>query len=348
MKTPSISRALVVSLSLMLALPLLAVSASGGQQSNQTSQADSHRMQVVPGTKLKVRGVILKREDNNTFIVRDAMLGSEVPVRIAGNTKIEEKKGNPFRGAKKYGQAQLIRGLNVEVEGRGDSSGTLIADKIKLTDDDLRVALTVNSQVVPIEARLGTTEERLTKTEQNAERLSGQVEELGQVANLAKGGAAAAQETADAAVEGVTRTNDRISSLDDYEVKQTTSVNFRVGSALLSEDAKSALDEVAAQAKAQRGFVIEVRGFASSDGSERLNRTLSQRRADAVVRYLAEEHDIPLRRIVLPFGYGEAQPIADNSTLEGRRENRRVEVKMLISRGLTTPVTVNRAVSSNQ
>ena len=70
-----------------------------------------------------------------------------------------------------------------------------------------------------------------------------------------------------------------------------------------------------------------MRGFASSDGSESLNDRLSERRADAVMRYLAQ-HEIPLRRIVLPFGYGEAMPVADNTTREGRKQNRRVEVTL--------------------
>jgi outer membrane protein OmpA-like peptidoglycan-associated protein len=260
---------------------------------------------------------------------------------------VEEKKSNPFRGAKKYSTDQVIRGLFVEVEGRGDASGALNAEKIKFSDDAQRVALSVNSQVVPVENRVGEAETRIAEAEQNAQRLSGQVEELTQVANLAKGGAAAAQQAADAAAEGVNKTNDRITSLDDYEEKKTATVNFKVGSAALTPDAKTMLDEVATQAKSETGFVIEVRGFASSDGSAALNDRLSERRADAVVRYLAQQHQIPLRRIILPFGYGEAIPVADNSTREGRIQNRRVEVKILVSRGLTSPVNVNRSTSGN-
>jgi len=302
--------------------------------------------QVTSGAKMKVKGMILKREDQG-FRLRD-MAGSEMIIRLASNAKIEEKKGNPFRGGKKFAEAQLVRGLYVEVEGRGDSSGALIADKIKLSDNDLRVAQAVDSTVVPVENRLGQAEDRVARTEQNAQRLSGQLDELTQVANLAKGGAAAAQQTAEVAVDGVNKTNDRISSLDDYEVRKSESVNFKVGSAVLSPDAKAKLDEIATQAKSEKGFVIEVRGFASSDGSENANRALSQRRAEAVLHYLAENHDIPLRRIVLPFGYGEAMPIADNSSRDGRIQNRRVEVSILVSKGLTNPVNVNRSVGATR
>src|SRR5262249_7627304 len=256
--------------------------------------------------------------------------GSEVNVQLTGSTRVVEKKGNPFRGAKKYSTDQVMRGLYIEVEGRGDASGTLVADKIRFTDEAERVAQSVDSQVVPVENRVGQAETRLTEAEQNAQRLSGQIQELNQVANLAKGGAAAAQQTADAAVEGVNKTNDRISSLDDYQEKDTATVNFKVGSAVLTPQAKATLDEIANRDKSEHGFVIEVRGFASSDGSANLNDRLSERRADAVVRYLAQQREIPLRRIVLPFGYGEAMPVADNSTREGRKQNRRVEVKIMV------------------
>ncbi|HWP44579.1 MAG TPA: OmpA family protein [Blastocatellia bacterium] len=318
---------------------------SGAQ--DRTAQNDSRRMQmqVASGQKMKVEGVILRR-DADSFIMRDTT-GSELTVHMTGETKVEEKKSNPFRRAKKYSQAQVIRGLFVQVEGRGNASGGLNAEKIKFSDDAQRVALSVESQVVPVEDRMESAETRLTEAEQNAQRLSGQVEELTQVANLAKGGAAAAQQTADAAIEGVENTNERITSLDDYEEKRSATVNFRVNSAVLSDEAKQILDEIAAQAKSERGFVIEVRGFASADGPARYNDRLSERRADAVVRYLAQQHEIPLRRIILPFGYGEAIPVADNSTREGRMQNRRVEVKILVSRGLTTPVNVNRPVSGN-
>lgn len=294
---------------------------------------------IASGAKTKVQGIILKQEGDG-FRMRD-QAGSELTIHVASNAKIEEKKSNPFRGSKKYTSAQLVRGLYIEVEGRGDSSGGITAEKIKFSNDSLRVADSVNSTVVPVENRLGEAENRVTATEENAKRLSGQLDELSQVANLAKGGAAAAQETADVAVDGVNKTNDRISSLDDYEVQKTETISFKVGSWVLSKDAKATLDDIASQAKGAKGFVIEIRGFASADGSENSNRTLSQKRSEAVMHYLAENHDIPLRRMVMPLGYGEAMPVADNKTRDGRMQNRRAEVSILVSKGLTNPVNVS-------
>ena len=103
------------------------------------------------------------------------------------------------------------------------------------------------------------------------------------------------------------------------------------------------LDEVATAAMTLRGYVIEVTGFASSDGNAAANKRLSERRAQAVIDYLVTTHNIPLRRIGTSYGFGEAQAVADNSTREGRAQNRRVEVKLMVSRGLNQNVEVRQA-----
>jgi outer membrane protein OmpA-like peptidoglycan-associated protein len=139
---------------------------------------------------------------------------------------------------------------------------------------------------------------------------------------------------ADRANAGVTATNERITAIDDYVVQDAISVYFNVNSTVISAEFRRALDELAQKAGSFKGYVIEITGHTDSTGSLQRNRMLSQQRADAVVRYLQENHDIPLRRIVTPFGYGEMRPIADNGSPEGRRQNRRVEVKILVSRGI--------------
>src|SRR4030095_3593800 len=151
---------------------------------------------------------------------------------------------------------------------------------------------------------------------------------------------------ADAAVSGVNATNERISALDDYEPQTSTAVNFKTGSYVLSPDSKTKLDDIAAKATNAKGYVLEVSGYADTTGSINRNLMLSQQRADAVIRYLVENHQIPLRRIVTPFGYGESNPVADNTTREGRAQNRRVEIKLLVSKGLTAPAPTMNPSSS--
>ena len=170
----------------------------------------------------------------------------------------------------------------------------------------------------------------------------------GQQAVRQRAGMVVDEETADAAVAGVNATNDRISALDDYEPQTVTAVNFRTGSSVLSADSKTKLDEIASKAMNSKGYVIEVSGYADSTGSVARNRALSQRRADAVIRYLVENHNIPLRRIVTPYGYGEMNPVAENETREGREKNRRVEIKLLVNKGLTSPApTMNPGTSGS-
>jgi outer membrane protein OmpA-like peptidoglycan-associated protein len=293
---------------------------------------------------MKIKGVVTRR-DADTFVVKDAN-GAETTVRLTAQTSVKTK-GGFLRGGTNYAQTNILRGLNLEVEGRRDGSGELIAEKARFNESDMRVARAVESRAAPLEERATNTETKLTQVEENAQRLSGQLEELAAVANTAKGGARAAQETADAAVAGVNETNERISALDDYTPQTTTAVNFKVNSAVLTDDAKAKLDEVATKALNAKGYVIEVSGFTDSTGGIEKNRQLSQRRADSVIRYLVENHSVPLRRIITPYGYGKMNPVADNTTREGREQNRRVEVKLLVNKGLVQPApAMNRSGSS--
>jgi outer membrane protein OmpA-like peptidoglycan-associated protein len=353
------------SLFVLLAAVVLGISAAAQQQepaSTSTTQmptTQSNDKQFKPATatgtftagqKQKLSGIIIQRDGDN-MMVRDYK-GTNYNVSLSGSTKIRERKGNPFRGSKKYEASDLSRGLAVEIEGRGNDAGALVADQVKFSETELRVANAVVSQVVPVENRVGDAETRLTQSETNAQRLSGQLEELAAVANTANGGAKAAQEAADKAMaaansanERITTTsetlNSRISSLDNYEVAKTIAINFKVRSAKLTAEAKAALDEIAGEAKGDKGQVIQVAGFASSDGNEALNRRLSRERAEAVTSYLIENHDISQRRIITPLGYGETHPAADNTTRDGRVQNRRVEVAILVSKGLTGSSTIS-------
>ena len=316
----------------VLATCLLVCSASLALAQDTTNPAGSRS--VASGEKMKIKGVVTRR-DADTFTVRD-INGVDTVVRLDDRTSVKTK-GGFLRSGTNYAQTNILRGLNLEVEGRGNASGELAAEKIRFNESDLRVARAVESRATPLEERASNTEAKLTEVEANAQRLSGQLEELAAVSNAARGGAKAAQATADAAVAGVNATNERISALDDFEPQTVTAVNFRTGSAVIMKDEKMKLDEIATKAINAKGYVLEVSGFADSRGSINLNRQLSQRRADAVIRYLVENHNIPLRRIITPYGYGELNPVAENDTRDGRAQNRRVEIKLLVNKGLTAP-----------
>jgi len=276
-------RSLALAFGLALTLSPLAF----GQDSNKPST--TRVRSVASGEKMKIKGVVTKR-DADTFTVRD-LTGNDTVVRLTDRTSVKSN-GGFLRGGTNYGATNILRGLNLEVEGRGGSSGELVAEKVRFNDSDLRVARAVESRANPLEEQAKATEGRLSEVEQNAQKLSGQLDELAAVSNAARGGAKAAQDTADSAVAGVNATNERISALDDYVPQDTTAVNFRVGSSVLTADGKSKLDAIATKALNAKGYVLEVTGFADSRGSTERNRALSQRRADAVIRYLVEQHRI--------------------------------------------------------
>lgn len=299
---------------------------------------DAQLRSVTAGQKYKIKGAVVAKDDDTSFVIRDTT-GVDTRVVVSPESSIKTK-GGWFGGGDRVASTQIVRGLYMEVEGRGGNDGSLAASKIRFDKDDFKVAQSIDTRVAPAEARL-------TAAEENAKRVSGQIDELMAISNAARGGAKAAQETADAAVAGVNATNERISAMDDYVVQTTETVNFRVNSAVLSPDAKSKLDAVAQQAMTLKGYTIEITGFASADGGTQRNKVLSESRARAVINYLVETHNVPLRRIGTSFGFGELQAVADNATREGREQNRRVEVKLLVSRGLNQNVEVRPTTTTD-
>ena len=309
------SRAFMLAVGLTLAMagtPQVCGQDSGAQ----TSRARATNVSSVPsGAKLKFKGVVIRR-DADTFTVRDRSR-VDYQVLLTDDTSIKTH-GGFFRGGKKYAVTDVMPGLILEVEGRGDSQGQLVAEKIRFKESDMRAAVTTDARVMPIE--------------ENQRQLAGQMDELYAVAAEARAESAQA--------------NERISALDDYDAQEVVVVNFRVNSAQLSPEARQKLDALAATALSTKGYIIEVAGHTDATGGETKNFRLSQQRADAVVQYLAVRHKIPLRRFITPMGFGKTEAVADNVSATGRAQNRRVEVKVLINRGMSRPAP--RTTSSNQ
>src|SRR5262245_54398528 len=193
----------------------------------------------------------------------------------------------------------------------------------------------VDNRVKEAGERIDAVDRRATQGIQAADQKATQA---GAAAQAADTKATNAQRTADTATQGVTQANTRITAVEGRfntidtwtAAGQPQSVTFKVGSANLSDDAKRTLDGVASQVSSlNTGFLLELQGFTDSTGSENANNALSQRRAEAVRRYLVTKN-VPLHRISI-IGLGEETPVADNKTRAGREQNRRVEVRVLRS-----------------
>ena len=133
----------------------------------------------------------------------------------------------------------------------------------------------------------------------------------------------------------VQENTERFEKLGEYDVKAEVTVKFAVGSTQVSAADKEELKKLAQTAIGLNGYLIEVKGFADSSGNAIMNEQLSEDRAEAVVGYLVQQCNVPVRHVVAPGALGEYQPAASNETKEGRAQNRRVEVKVLVNKGIT-------------
>jgi outer membrane protein OmpA-like peptidoglycan-associated protein len=198
----------------------------------------------------------------------------------------------------------------------------------------------VGERVTPLENRTGELEETARRNTQEISRLNRDIQEVRAMADRAQqqaDRAASSAEQANTRVTGVEQSvSDIRANLDKYTLKKTVTVFFEAGKTELVPETTAALDELAGQIKDKTGFILEIQGFASSEGNPARNEVLSQERCEGVRRYLADQHNVPIFRMSI-IGMGVSRPVADNSTLEGRKQNRRVEVRLLTSSLAQTP-----------
>src|SRR3984893_2497308 len=152
--------------------------------------------------------------------------------------------------------------------------------------------------------------------------------EVDQKAQAASSQAAQAQTQADNAVHRVDSLQNTVANLDNYRVVTETAVHFGFDKDNLTKTAQEALDQLATDVPNAKGYIITVEGGTDSVGNADYNYGLSERRADAVIQYLASKHSIPPHKIYL-IGLGKDKPVDSNKTRDGRAKNRRVDVRLM-------------------
>jgi len=160
--------------------------------------------------------------------------------------------------------------------------------------------------------------------------------EADQKALAAGASADKAQMAANSASQRVNALTNTVINLDNYRSVADTSVHFGFDKDNLTKEAKEAIDQLAASVATTKGYIITVEGGTDSVGSEDYNYGLSQRRADAVIQYLASEKNIPAYKIYL-IGLGKDKPVESNKTRDGRAKNRRVDIHLMTNTGASTP-----------
>lgn len=246
-------------------------------------------------------------------------------VIVTADTKVQHPIGLGAR-KKEVGQEVLIPGLKLKFEGTGDEN-QVTAEKITFDQDDLSIAKVIQAGLNPTaqqqarnmqtyEANRQATDAAIAANKQEIEANKQRIESNEQ----------GIQEVAQA-------TQKRFSELTSWVVQGTTFAHLEVGDATLSANDKEAIKALA-QGANTLGYVIEVKGFADSTGNLVSNQQLSKDRAESVVAYLLQDCHVPVKNIVAPGAMSETHPVASNETAYGRAENRRVEVAVLVNKGV--------------
>jgi outer membrane protein OmpA-like peptidoglycan-associated protein len=292
------------------------------------------------GEEARLKGVILSRDGDMIKLKADD--DSVGTIDLTDTTKIQMKHGMFGMSKTSMDNASLVPGLHVEVQGQGNDKGDLVAKRVLFDPNSMRASRQIDARVSPLESRTGVLEGRAGKLEGRTDNLETQTGQLqtktGQLASQqqqTEQQVGQVKQEAAQANEGVTGVNKRVTNLDDYQSKFSATVYFKVNSAKLTPEAQKDLDDLAQKAASEKGYVMEVAGFADKTGTVTHNQALSDERAEAVVRYLEEQGNVPLRRILTPAGLGISHEAGDNSTREGRKMNRRVEVNVLVNSGIT-------------
>ena len=286
---------------------------------------------ALAGDKAKVKGMITART-GETLIVKS---GNETTtVVLTDDTKTKDDKGL-FGLDKSYmSNVVLIPGLKVKIDGTSDDQGRVVAKTITVDGDDLETAEMIQSGLHPTAEQVEANVQRL---EAHSGQLAGHdVQLAAHKENIESNqqDIAANKQRIEQNISDIEENTKRFTALSEYDVKGEATVKFSSGSAKISASDQDALKSLAQTASGLSGYIVEVTGYADATGSASMNTKLSEDRAKAVITLLVQQGNVPVRHIVAPGAMGEYGAKAPNETKTGRAENRRVEVKVLVNKGI--------------
>ncbi len=266
------------------------------------------------GDETKVKGFITGRTgDSMTLRTAD---GTNTTVALTDDTKVQHPKGLGLR-KQQVSWTELIPGLRVEVKGTTNAQGQLVASTITFNKQDLQTATMIQAGLTPTQQNVQANKQNIASNQQAV------------AANQA-----ATTANTQTIEKNEKETDQRFADLADYDVKKDLVVLFTPGSSTLSEKEKAELADLAKSTANVQGAIIQVKGFADSSGNAAMNQTLSRDRAQSVIEYLMQECNVAPRHIVAPGAMGISDPVASNETASGRADNRRVEIKVLVNKGV--------------
>lgn len=267
---------------------------------------------------VKVEGVI-KARNGDTMILQTSD-APNLAVLLTDNTQVGQVQGLFKARRKEMSMAALIPGLEVKVEGTYNDQSQLVAGSVSFKGNDLEQAQKIDAGMHEVRVQAQQNQMELEKQNIALEKQNIALQQQQQQI-------AANKAAIDAAVA-------RFGQLDDYYILDEVTVYFANGKVDVDPSFRPQLLALAEKAKTINGYVIEVKGYASSVGSVTLNQQLSEDRANQVVNILIQQGHIPLTRMLAPGAMGESHQVGNDATAEGQRENRRVVVRVLQNKAI--------------
>lgn len=304
-----------------------------------TWAAASPARQVAGDEKAKVKGTIVSR-NGDLVTVNDKKTGTKTVVDVTSDTKIVREHGKvEFFRHSDMDVTALVPGLTIEAEGIGNAKGQLVAKKIAFTPDEFAVEVAEEQQITANQAAAAKAQTTANQGVKDAKLAQASADQAQASANTAGTDAQAAGAVAVMDADAVRLINQRVSDLDSYKTVAEAVIYFPADGSSLDDAAKADLATLAAYTNGGlQGYMVEIAGYASNTGSKQLNQKLSEDRAASVSTFLSETQNVPMRRILIPAGYGATHPDASNHDSQGRALNRRVDVKVIVNKGLNEGV----------
>jgi outer membrane protein OmpA-like peptidoglycan-associated protein len=267
--------------------------------------------------------MIVKTTDGSTFVVLD------------DGTKTKDDKGLFGLDKQNLSNVVLIPGLKVKVDGVSSGQGHVVAKTITVDGDDLETAEMIQAGLHPTAEQVAANEAQLAAHSKNIAANQQNVQTNRQNIATSKQDIATHTQQIQQNMKDIEENTDRFTALSEYDVKGQATIKFATASSKISPEDMNQLKQLAQTATSLKGYIIEVTGYADSTGNAAMNTNLSEDRAKAVVTALIQQGGVPVRHIVAPGAMGEYGAAASNETAAGRAENRRVDVKVLVNKGIT-------------
>jgi outer membrane protein OmpA-like peptidoglycan-associated protein len=274
---------------------------------------------------VKIEGVIVGGSGDE--IVVQFGSGAELALQLTDNTEVSQTGGLFNTRNKQMAMAALIPGLNVKAEGVYNEHRQVLATSIKFKGNDLKDAQKIQAGMREVKVQ---NEQQQEELDRKSAELKAQKEALEkQQAQLIE-----QQKQVEANKAAIAANTARFGQLDDYYIWDEVTVLFGNGKVKVGSQYEPQLLALAEKAKTVDGYVIEVKGYASSAGNASINQKLSEDRAGNVTNILLQKGHIPLTRMLAPGAMGETHQVGNDKTAEGQAENRRVVVRVLQNKAI--------------